>query len=311
MNLEEYTQYHETKVHERYGFPYNTYLCTIPEDFPNVSLHWHEQMEIIYIKRGSGRVSVNLKPYHVTGGSIIPVLPGELHAIDGDPGVRMEYENIIFSLSLLENGDGEDWCRRHVLEPLRNRKLFFERPIPWGSAFYQEASAALDAADVACEKRLPGYSLLVKSQLFLFIHALYTNRMKEETAMERQNNHSDKLKALLAFVKDHYGEPLSVDDAAAITGYSSAHFMRLFRQETGQTFIAFLNDYRLAAATYFLRETQDSVSSVASTCGFDNLSYFVRSFHKKYGVSPGVYRKKINKRLDRCLESSRIVCPCL
>ena len=49
---EEYIQYHETKLHEQPGFSYNTYLCTIPLDFPSVPMHWHEQMEIIYIKKG-------------------------------------------------------------------------------------------------------------------------------------------------------------------------------------------------------------------------------------------------------------------
>lgn len=292
MELEEYTQYHETKMHERPGFPYNTYLCTIPQDFPKVSLHWHEQMEIIYIKKGSGKVSVNLKPYHVTGGSIIPVLPGELHAIEGDSGVRMEYENIIFSLSLLDSSDSNDWCRRHVLDPLRNRTLQFDRPIPPGTDFYCEAASSLDAADAACEKRLPGYSLIVKSQLFLFVHSLYTHKHRGAELKKTDNAHSDKLKALLLYVRDHYGEQINVNDAAAITGYSSPHFMKLFKKETGQTFVTFLNEYRLAAATYFLRETQDSISNIAETCGFDNLSYFIRSFHKKYGVSPGAYRKQ-------------------
>ena len=60
-------------------------------------------MEIIYVKKGRGTVTAASRKYPVMAGSIMPILPGELHAIDGDPGVRMEYENIIFSLSLLDN----------------------------------------------------------------------------------------------------------------------------------------------------------------------------------------------------------------
>ena len=54
-------------------------------------------MEVIYIKKGRGTVSVNLESYPVEAGCIVPVLPGELHAIDGAPDGPMEYENIIFS----------------------------------------------------------------------------------------------------------------------------------------------------------------------------------------------------------------------
>lgn len=101
MNLEEYSQYRETLLHEQPGFAYNTYLCTIPQDFARVDLHWHDQMEIIYVKKGRGTVTAASRKYPVMAGSIMPILPGELHAIDGDPGVRMEYENIIIPLSLI------------------------------------------------------------------------------------------------------------------------------------------------------------------------------------------------------------------
>ena len=44
MNLEHYTHYQETRLHEQPGFAYNTYQCTIPQDFDRVNLHWHNQM---------------------------------------------------------------------------------------------------------------------------------------------------------------------------------------------------------------------------------------------------------------------------
>ena len=118
MELEEYTQYQETKLHEKPGFAYETYLCTIPLDFDRVNLHWHDQMEVIYIKKGRGTVSVNLESYPVDAGCIVPVLPGELHAIDGVPDGPMEYENIIFSLSSM---DIVEFCQ--TLHLMRRWKL--------------------------------------------------------------------------------------------------------------------------------------------------------------------------------------------
>ncbi len=292
MELEEYTQYHETKLHEQIGFPYNTYLCTIPQDFDRVGLHWHEQMELIYIKKGSGTVSVGLIPYHVEAGFIVPVLPGELHSIDGDPGVRMEYENIIFSLSILDSTAETDWCRTNLLDPLRSGSLRFPRPITPGTAFHAEAARALDQADHICEDRMSGYSLLVKSQLYLFMHALFQFRYRDPLQKRAESQHAEKLKYVISWVKEHYQEPVSIQDAAALTGYSEAHFMRIFKNETGQTFVHFLTEYRLAAASYYLKETNDSISNIAMTCGFENLSYFIRTFKKKYGSSPREFRKR-------------------
>ena len=153
MELIEYVQYKETKLHERPGFAYNTYLCTIPLDFPRVAMHWHEYMELIYIKKGRGTVSVDLTPYPVRAGCIMPVLPGELHSIDGTAGETMEYENIIFSLEILESKDEKDWCRQYVTDALREGQLQFPRPLIPGTPIHTAAASALDAADDACRVR--------------------------------------------------------------------------------------------------------------------------------------------------------------
>ena len=289
MEFDEYAQYRETKLHEQPDFAYNTYLCTIPQDFDRVNPHWHDQMEVIYIKRGEGVVSVDFNRLEVRAGSIVPVLPGEIHSIDGTPGGRMEYENIIFSPGMLGGGDEDEWFRKNVLEPLRNGNLAFERPIPPGTDFYLEAKTALDGADAACTVRTPGYSLLVKGHLFEFLHALYVNRLDRPLVEPRKS--ADRLKAVLADVKARYAERLTVAEAASLAGYSEAHFMRVFKEETGQTFVGYLNDYRLTAATYFLRETDESIGNIAVSCGFDNGSYFIRRFRARYGKTPSEYRK--------------------
>ena len=63
MDKLQYKIYHENKIHTPDDFPYNTYLCSIPLDFQSVNLHWHDEVEIIVIKKGSGIVSVDLTTY--------------------------------------------------------------------------------------------------------------------------------------------------------------------------------------------------------------------------------------------------------
>lgn len=49
--------YHEIKEHGKREFPFNIYPCSIPVDFSHVALHWHEEMEIIAVKKGKGRIT--------------------------------------------------------------------------------------------------------------------------------------------------------------------------------------------------------------------------------------------------------------
>lgn len=75
MNINEYQNYHETKAHTSAEFPYNTYLCSIPLDFPGVPLHWHDEMELVVIKKGQGYVSVDFDKHLVHSGDIIMICP--------------------------------------------------------------------------------------------------------------------------------------------------------------------------------------------------------------------------------------------
>ena len=56
--------------------PYITYLCSIPLDFGYVPMHWHDEMEIIYIKKGNGTITVDFTQHTVSAGDIALILPG-------------------------------------------------------------------------------------------------------------------------------------------------------------------------------------------------------------------------------------------
>ena len=148
----------------------------------------------------------------------------------------------------------------------------------------------MDRADDACRVRTDGYTLLVKSSLFLFLYALYKYRSTAE--LPRDSSYSETIKTVIQYVKDNYQRPITVEEISELTDYSESHFMRIFRRETGQTFISFLNDYRLEMAAYLLKETADPVNAIAENTGFGNFSYFIRMFQKKYGTSPLKYRRQ-------------------
>jgi AraC-like DNA-binding protein len=67
--------------------------------------------------------------------------------------------------------------------------------------------------------------------------------------------------------------------------------MKFFKETMGTGFTAYLIDYRLEIAAEMLLESSDNILEIALRTGFESLSYFNRSFKKKYGVTPGKYRK--------------------
>ena len=277
----------ETKQHGAVRFPFNLYPCTIPEDFPQVALHWQESMELVFVKRGTGLVQVGAESCPARMGDIFIFTPGTLHALRQAEGQRMEYENIIFELELL--GGAEDLCAEKYLLPLQSGRLLLPARLTPNDLCYLQAAACLREVEEANRAKLPGYELLVKGALLRFLSLLIAQgkqQLPAETADTR------RLKAVLQWISVHYAEGLRVADAAGVCSFSASHFMRWFRQMTGQSFVAFLNEYRLNAAAEALQATDETVLTIASRCGFENLSYFNRAFKAHFGMTPREYRKK-------------------
>lgn len=289
MNILEYENYQEKKTHVDATFPYNTYLCSIPLDFDRVPLHWHDEMELIYIKKGHGYVTVDLKQYKVSGSTIILILPGQLHSIEQYDDLSMEYENIIFSVSMLLPRT-EDTSSSDFLRPLLSGKITVPTIFTSISDHYDAIAACIDACDEICKTKPTGYDLFIKGKLFEFFYLL-SNRCREEK-LTRSVKSLDKIKVITKYVENHYMEKITIADIAEVAGFSESHFMRYFKETMGTSFIDYLREYRLTMAARLLMGSDDSILSISEEVGFDNLSYFNRAFKKEYGMTPSQYRKQ-------------------
>ncbi len=289
MNEYQYNIYHETKNHTPDDFPYNIYICSIPLDFKSIALHWHNDVEIIVIKKGCGYINVNLNSYLVNAGDIVFVFPGQLHSITQKENEIMEYENIIFNPGLLKSS-GNDLYNDNLLKPLLSGKLDLSPVFNNESSIHPLISNLINEIDRLCDLRPYAYQLSVKAQLFQLFFTLLSNFSNYDEKITNQKS-LEKLKSILSYVAQNYKQNISIDEISKYCYYSKSYFMKFFKESMGKSFVQYLNDYRLDIATNLLVTTSDDIIHIAAESGFDNLSYFNRCFKKKYGTTPGKYRK--------------------
>lgn len=105
----------------------------------------------------------------------------------------------------------------------------------------------------------------------------------------------DRRRAIEAalWIEAHAHEPVRLEDAAAVTGLSPFHFLRLFARVLGVTPHQYLVRSRLRRAAGLLADGQRSVTEVALDVGFADLSNFVRTFRRAAGVAPGAFRQAV------------------
>lgn len=285
---------HETKIHGKLSFPFIVYRGNIPEYICSYPLHWHDEMEIIYVTKGCGIVIIQSQTYILQTGDMILIPPQIVHSIEQLDNRKMEYFNILFQFSLLYDNSGNICYEKYFL-PFYNHTRIFPSYLAASEKLNQ---LLLPYITDLIENRKESYShheLMVKSDLLAIMHYLNQYSVSSDNIELSLQRNYDMLKKLLLYVWENYSDTITIRQAADICGFSESHFMKLFKELTGTSFSQYLRDYRLEIASSQLVDTKQKIVEIAENTGFHNHSYFTRAFTARYGVSPSEYRKNQQK----------------
>ncbi len=251
------------------------------------STHWHDALEMIVPLEAPYTVVAQDVTYTLEPGDILIIPPGILHSIIAPKsGTRFIF---LHELSVFVQ----------LTEFTRTQSLL-SRPIHITSdtcpeIYETEIKLLMQAASCyfgsSCAKQLHIYSCLME------FYACYTDYCTEQNTRTTKasgslspKDYSRKLTLLLEYMKQHFNEDISLEDAASKAGLSKFYFSRIFKQYTGQTFYDYLSFLRIQAAEALLKDTTTPVSAIALACGYSNISSFNRSFRKFQKCTPSQYR---------------------
>lgn len=94
----------------------------------------------------------------------------------------------------------------------------------------------------------------------------------------------------VTYIHQNFGSPLSVGTLAAMESLSEPHYRACFRRSMGMSPVEYITDVRIRAAVRLLESTDKKLSEISKLCGYNDVYYFIRTFKKKTGVTPGKYR---------------------
>ena len=97
---------------------------------------------------------------------------------------------------------------------------------------------------------------------------------------------------VLEFIEKNYANPITLQELSASVSMSPKYFCRFFSEMTHQTPVDYLNRQRIEEACLQLAATDDSITEIAYRNGFNDLSYFIRTFKKYKGMTPGKYKRR-------------------
>lgn len=139
-----------------------------------------------------------------------------------------------------------------------------------------------------------GYDYLVETyasaeQMFQELAQNVISLMKSANAVPTE---VDSFHQVLEFVREHYGEKLSIKLLADQFYLNPTYLCELFRRKTGHTFNEYLTSLRMHCAADLIREGRESLLEIADQSGYSDYFYFSKAFKKYYGISPSSYANK-------------------
>ena len=269
----------------------------LPENFtyPEES---HDFWELSYVDRGSIVEQQEGESYLVKAGEMLLCKPNAPHSCQAWQNSRASVVDVEFSLagSLPENFESR------ILILSEEEKHCMETIVREASETYADFDSALPAA--ASLEKLPtapfGSEQILCNRLEeLLIYACRSDRNVQKScrllSADPTGDSGQLSEWVRAYIQSHYGRKLTLDQIADAHAVSVTQLKRVFRQQTGQTVMAYLSGVRIREAKRLLREGVCSISQIAEQTGFGDVHYFSAVFKKQTGMTATEYAKSVHR----------------
>ncbi|MBR2528638.1 MAG: helix-turn-helix transcriptional regulator [Blautia sp.] len=301
----------EQKEQARHGdifLPVGSYHCLVPDTYTELSLHWHEEMEITLIREGISNYRVGQQSFQAREGDLILVPPYILHSAMEIPGQGMVSDSLVFHLDFLGASQPDLSASRYV-RPLLQGQLHMPARLCRGDMGYEKLCGTFLEAFACFHEKKAYYELALKELLLHILYLLFSSGHITDlkTSKAEQENYQQFHKAL-RFISEHYREHLTISELARVSGFSESYFMSLFKKKAGMTCVQYINLFRIQKAAEALENSSQPVMEVAMDHGFDNISYFNLQFRRRFGMTPRAFRmlkqrERGRRGIPNCLDN--------
>ena len=113
----------------------------------------------------------------------------------------------------------------------------------------------------------------------------------------------NKMSEIIDYINRNYSDKLSLDYISSKMRVSKYYLCHTFKGVVGMTFGEYITFTRISRAKQLLRESENSISDIALSVGFDSFAYFSKVFREYEGISPKMYRK-MSERLEKSWNQS-------
>lgn len=273
-------------------------------------MHWHEDLQFIYVLGGSIEVKTLDNTVSVQAGEGIFINKNVVHFVRRTG--ECHYNSFIFPAQFLEFSfhspakqfvdvvveneqfslfhftSGEEWQKKALLLLCRLSEL--SRCYSSGDTGAQRLQYRRERS--VCESDGTDRRGFYIYEVLVLLAALWLTMRKNILLPPKQQEStvSMRMQKFLRCIEQHYPEDLTLEDIAESASVSKSECLRCFNLTLQTTPYKYLMEYRLSKAAELLKKTDQPVSNISACVGFHQVSHFGKCFKEKTGYSPREYR---------------------
>ena len=273
----------EVKKHGTENFPIELYHLNHQHSRYEMTAHWHKSLEFIRVLSGTLSLRLDDRIYELNSGDYII---SNIEVIHSAIPHNCVYECVGIEIDFLNNTNS---FMNNFINDLSIKNIFINEIIEDKAVL-----SILERIFSSLKEKSRGYQFTTTGLILQFfgeifekgLYSTFINKNKEIL-----NKNIIKLKKSLTFIRENYDKQITLDDITAQTGFSTKYFCKFFKNFTDKTPIDYLNFYRIEMACKKITNSDASITDIAYSCGFNDLSYFIKTFKKIKGITPRKYKE--------------------
>jgi len=275
------------------AFPIDVRFLTMRRE-AEIRMNFHDYMEVLYLHSGEVTCQIGERQFPLKEGGLL-VMGGALpHRMILGARSQVKAVALYFLPEFIRAHDptGDDV---EYLMPFLVQGSEFPHIVPAKSGIPAQVFDLMARAQAELPAQTQRGRLSVRTYIKMILVLLvnYYSRFRGlGPAFHHKQRNLERLLPLFEYIERFYPDAITVDDAAATVNMSKSHFMRFFKQATGQPLVAHLNQFRVVKAQRLLTTTDKSVAEIGQEVGFCNQSYFGLVFRRLTHLTPREYRNR-------------------
>lgn len=256
--------------------------------------HYHPEFELTLIRDSEGQRLVGDSVADYGPGDLVLLGPNLPHSWRSGP-VKSAQGRLHTALVIQFRRDflGEQLLELHDMEPLTSLLMNSAGGLAFGDTDSGRAVASKleDFLLLSPARRVVALLSVLLDLAEATPQRLSTRRLRPMCRLVDQQ----KIDTICRYLEEHFDAEIDFDVLSELVHMDHTSLCRFFKRATGRTMTAYVNEYRVGAATQMLTHTDKSVLDIGFEVGFGNYSHFNRQFQRIKGRSPRDLRRKFSE----------------